>query len=168
MRRSRSARSARAAIALPRSAAPPPPGRCPTAPRAGPLRRRGAHTDGRRIGAKPRPDTGRVGVRQLGVEVYGGALLNSWLDRDLGLAGRAVVRSPDGPLVRLVRVHRPVLRVPQLAIHLDRDIRADGLKLDPQQHLAPIWSLGPPEDGAFRYFLAAELGVTPAGVLSHH
>ncbi len=137
-----------------------------SAPHA-PFRLLGAHTDSPTLRVKPRPDTGRVGVRQLGVEVYGGALLNSWLDRDLGLAGRAVVRSPDGPLVRLVRVHRPVLRVPQLAIHLDRDIRADGLKLDPQQHLAPIWSLGPPEDGAFRYFLAAELGVTPADVLSH-
>jgi aspartyl aminopeptidase len=106
-------------------------------------------------------------VRQLGVEVYGGPLLNSWLDRDLGLAGRAVVRTPDGPLVRLVRVHRPVLRVPQLAIHLDRSIREDGLKLDPQLHLVPIWSLGPAEEGAFTNFLAKELGVSPADLLSH-
>lgn len=127
----------------------------------------GAHTDSPTLRVKPRPDTGRVGVRQLGVEVYGGPLLNSWLDRDLGLAGRVVVRGPGGPLVRLVRVHRPVLRVPQLAIHLDRGLSTDGLKLDPQQHLVPIWSLGPADNGAFRNFLAAELGVGSADVLSH-
>src|SRR5271166_6006282 len=88
----------------------------------------GAHTDSPTLRVKPRPDTGRAGVRQLGVEVYGGPLLNSWLDRDLGLAGRVVVRTPDGPQVRLIRVHRPVLRVPQLAIHLDQDLRTAGLK----------------------------------------
>jgi aspartyl aminopeptidase len=101
------------------------------------------------------------------VEVYGGPLLNSWLDRDLGLAGRVVVRASAGPQVRLIRVHRPVLRVPQLAIHLDRAIREDGLRLDPQEHLVPVWSLGPAEDGGFRNFVAKELGVSPADVLSH-
>src|SRR5260370_41587837 len=108
-----------------------PGGSAPDAP----FRLLGAHTDSPTLRVKPRPDTGRAGVRQLGVEVYGGPLLNSWLDRDLGLAGRAVVRTADGPLVSLVRVHRPVLRVPQLAIHLDRSMREDGLKLDPQLHL---------------------------------
>ncbi len=116
-----------------------------SAPHA-PFRLLGAHTDSPTLRVKPRPDTGRAGVRQLGVEVYGGPLLNSWLDRDLGLAGRAVVRTADGPLVSLVRVHRPVLRVPQLAIHLDRSM---------------------PEQGAFTNFLAKELGVSPADLLSH-
>jgi aspartyl aminopeptidase len=128
----------------------------------------GAHTDSPALKVKPRPDTGQAGVRQLGVEIYGGALLNSWLDRDLGLAGRVVVRAPDGPQVRLVRVHRPVLRVPQLAIHLDPDLRADGgLKLDPQQHVVPIWSLGDPDPGGFARFLAAELDVPASAVMSH-
>ena len=97
-----------------------PEGAAPHAP----FRLLGAHTDSPTLRVKPRPDTGQAGVRQLGVEIYGGPLLNSWLDRDLGLAGRVVVRTPDGPQMRLVRVHRPVLRVPQLAIHLDRDLRA--------------------------------------------
>ena len=57
----------------------------------------GAHTDSPNLRIKPRPDTGRAGWRQLGVEVYGGALLNSWLDRDLGLSGRVIDRSADGP-----------------------------------------------------------------------
>jgi aspartyl aminopeptidase len=127
----------------------------------------GAHTDSPALRVKPRPDTGQAGVRQLGVEVYGGAVCNSWLDRDLGLAGRVVVRTPDGPRLRLLRVHRPVLRVPQLAIHLDRELNTDGLKLDPQKHLVPIWSLGDPDPGGFARFLAAELGVPAGDVLSH-
>jgi aspartyl aminopeptidase len=128
----------------------------------------GAHTDSPTLRVKPRPDIGQAGVRQLGVEIYGGPLLNSWLDRDLGLAGRVVVRTPDGAQVRLVRIHRPVLRVPQLAVHLDRDLRADGgLKLDPQHHVVPIWSLGDPDPGGFARFLAAELAVPPSAVMSH-
>jgi aspartyl aminopeptidase len=132
-----------------------------------PFRLLGAHTDSPTLRVKPRPDTGAAGLRQLGVEVYGGPLLNSWLDRDLGLAGRVVVRAPDGPQVRLLRVDRPVLRVPQLAIHLDPGIVADGLKLDAQQHAVPIWSLGEPDPGGFARFLAAELDVAPEAVLSH-
>ena len=127
----------------------------------------GAHTDSPTLRVKPRPDTGRAGFRQLGVEVYGGAIVNSWLDRDLGLAGRVAVRTAAGPELRLLRVHRPVLRVPQLAIHLDPGLRADGLRLDPQQHVVPIWSLGDPEPGGFARFLAAELAVPPEDVLSH-
>jgi aspartyl aminopeptidase len=126
----------------------------------------GAHTDSPTLKIKPRPDTGSAGFRQLGVEVYGGALLNSWLDRDLGLAGRVVVRTPDGLRTRLVRVDRPILRVPQLAIHLDPAVR-EALKLDPQRHLVPIWSLGEPDPGGFARFLATELDVPPDDVVSH-
>jgi len=140
-----------------------PPGATPHAP----FRLLGAHTDSPTLRVKPRPDVGREGLRQLGVEVYGGPLLNSWLDRDLGLAGRVAVRTPDGPQVRLARIHRPLLRVPQLAIHLDRDLYTAGLKLDPQQHLVPIWSLGSPRPGAFRDLLAADLDVPPADVIAH-
>jgi aspartyl aminopeptidase len=130
----------------------------------------GAHTDSPTLKVKPRPDTASAGFRQLGVEVYGGPLLNSWLDRDLGLAGRVVVRTPDGPQIRLMRVDRPILRVPQLAIHLDPGVR-EGLKLDAQRHLVPIWSLGEPDPGGFARFLAAELDaagleVAPDDVLS--
>jgi aspartyl aminopeptidase len=138
-----------------------------SAPHA-PFRLLGAHTDSPTLRVKARPDTGQAGVRQLGVEVYGGPLLNSWLDRDLGLAGRVVVRTADGTQTRLLRVHRPVLRVPQLAIHLDQDLKTSGgLMLDPQRHLVPIWSLGPPEIGAFKAFLGTELDVAPGDVLSH-
>ena len=82
----------------------------------------------------------RRGGGRSAVEVYGGALWNSWLDRDLGLAGR--LARYDGSSA-LVDVHRPLLRVPQLAIHLDRAVN-QGLTLDPQQHLLPVWGLGEP------------------------
>jgi len=137
-----------------------------TAPDAA-FRLLGAHTDSPTLRVKPRPDTGQAGFRQLGVEIYGGALLNSWLDRDLGLAGRVIVRAEGGPQVRLIRVDRPVLRVPQLAIHLDPEIRTAGLKLDAQQHVVPIWSLGDPEPGGFSRFLARELVVGSDDVLSY-
>jgi aspartyl aminopeptidase len=129
------------------------------APPSAPFRIVGAHTDSPNLRIRPRPDTGRAGWRQLGVEVYGGALVNSWLDRDLGVAGRVAVRTDAGVELRLVRVDRPVLRVPQLAIHLDREIGERGLLLDRQQHLSPVWSVGPPEPGGFARFLAGEVDV---------
>lgn len=119
----------------------------------------GAHTDSPNLRVKPHPDAGSAGCRQLAVEVYGGALLNSWLDRDLGLSGRVVVRGPHGPEERLVLIDRPLLRVPQLAIHLDRDVTSSGLLLNAQQHMSPIWGLGDPSPGGFTRFVAAELGV---------
>jgi aspartyl aminopeptidase len=126
----------------------------------------GAHTDSPNLRVKPRPDTGGSGYRQLGVEVYGGALLNSWLDRDLGVSGRVSVREGDRPSTQLFRVDRPLLRIPQLAIHLDRSVNEQGVKLNPQQHLMPLWSIGPPDEGEFRRFLAKELGLTEDAVLS--
>jgi aspartyl aminopeptidase len=133
------------------------------APPGTPMRIFAAHTDSPTLKVKPRPDTGSAGWRQVAVEVYGGALWNSWLDRDLGLAGRLALY--DGSTV-LVDVHRPLLRVPQLAIHLDRQVN-QGLKLDAQEHLLPVWGLGAPADGDLVGFLAAEAGVDPAEVAAH-
>ena len=118
----------------------------------------GAHTDSPNLRVVPQPDTSQAGYRQLGVEVYGGALLNSWLDRDLGVAGR--VATPSG--ARLFRIDRPVLRVPQLAIHLDRDVNQNGLLLNPQIHLTPVWGLGLRAPGEF-----AEVAAEAAGVEAH-
>ncbi len=128
-----------------------------------PLRVFLAHTDSPTLKVKPRPDVGRGGWRQVGVEVYGGTLWNTWLDRDLGLAGRLALY--DGSTV-LVNVDRPLLRVPQLAIHLDRSVN-QGLKLDAQQHLLPIWGLGAPSEGDLLEFLASEVGVNGEDIAAH-
>lgn len=101
-----------------------------------PLRIVGAHTDSPNLRLKPHPTTSSAGWQRLGVEVYGGALWNSWLDRDLGLAGRVALR---GGGVELVRLDGAVARIPQLAIHLDREAN-QGLALNPQQHLQPLWA----------------------------
>jgi aspartyl aminopeptidase len=125
----------------------------------------GAHTDSPNLRIKPQPDLVRAGVRQLGVEAYGGVLLNSWLDRDLGLSGRVAVRRDGaGSTVRLLRIDRPVCCIPQLAIHLDREVTQKGLVVDAQHHLTPIWGVG--GDGDFRAFVAKELGVAPDDVFA--
>ncbi len=126
----------------------------------------GAHTDSPNLRVKPRPDTGSAGYRQLGVEVYGGVLLNSWLDRDLGLSGRVAVRSASGVELRLFRVDEPVMRVPQLAIHLDREISSNGLQLNKQKHMSPVWALGGSSRNEFREYLAGKLEVDANDVLS--
>ncbi|HEU0031953.1 MAG TPA: M18 family aminopeptidase [Kofleriaceae bacterium] len=103
----------------------------------------GAHTDSPNLRLKPKPDYTNEGYAQLGVEVYGGVLLNSWLDRDLGIAGRVLVRDDAGAITsKLVLLDRPLARVPQLAIHLDREVNDKGLVLNKQDHLAPILGLG--------------------------
>ncbi len=96
----------------------------------------GAHTDSPCLRLKPRPNSRAAGLSVLEVEIYGGVLLNSWLDRDLGLAG--VVHSVDGT-TRLCETRRPIARVPQLAIHLDREVNDKGLILNRQSHMRPIW-----------------------------
>jgi aspartyl aminopeptidase len=141
----------------------------------GPMRMIGAHTDSPNLRIRPRPDTGTAGFQQLGIEVYGGALLNSWLDRDLGIAGRVALRW-DGPTQskldvqavehRLFRSEGPQVRVPQLAIHLDRDIHERGLVLNKQTQMTPIWALGNPHEGEFRSWLGKELDFDPRQILS--
>ncbi len=125
----------------------------------------GAHTDSPNLRIKPQPDTGNGSWHQLGVEIYGGALLNSWLDRDLGLAGRVAVRQENGVELRLVCDNRPLLRIPQLAIHLDRDIGEKGLRLDRQRHMVPLWATGA-DTPTFSAYLASLLDVDAADVVS--
>ncbi|WP_411285043.1 M18 family aminopeptidase [Lapillicoccus sp.] len=130
---------------------------------ASPFRVVGAHTDSPNLRIKPKPDVTRAGWQLLGVEVYGGPLLNSWLDRDLGLSGRVAVREASGVATRLLTVDEPVLRVAQLAIHLDRE-QNRGLALNPQQHLAPLWGQGE-LPGDFPAYLGDQVGVDANDVL---
>ncbi|MEX1217470.1 MAG: M18 family aminopeptidase [Acidimicrobiales bacterium] len=125
----------------------------------------GAHTDSPNLRIRPQPDHSSVGMGQIGVEIYGGVLLNSWLDRDLGLSGRVSIRTSRGTAQSvLLQVDEPLLRVPQLAIHLDRSISAEGLRLDPQRHMQPIWSAAADTAPRFRSWLADRLSVSPSSI----
>jgi aspartyl aminopeptidase len=128
-----------------------------------PFRVLGAHTDSPGFRLKPKPTIGSDGWVQAGVEVYGGPLLNSWLDRDLELAGRLVTRDGARHLVRT----GPLLRFPQLAVHLDRGVNTEGLRLDPQRHMSPVLGVGSPAGHDVLGHLAGIAGVDPADVLGY-
>lgn len=119
----------------------------------------GAHTDSPSFKLKPRSTTGRYGWLQAGVEVYGGPLLNSWLDRELALAGRLTLQDGTEHLVAT----GPLLRFPQLAIHLDRSVN-DGLTLDKQRHMNPVWGLGDPAGADLLSLLTGSAGIDPRDV----
>lgn len=120
----------------------------------------GAHTDSPGFKLKPEPLLWASGWRQVGVEVYGGPLPNSWLDRELGIAGRVVTRAGVEHLVRTPAW----LRIAQLAIHLDRS-QGEKLALDRQHHLQPVFGIGAPVD--VLDLVATEAGVEPGEVAGH-
>ncbi|PLW83170.1 M18 family aminopeptidase [Kineobactrum sediminis] len=126
-------------------------------PAAG-MRMVGAHTDSPCLMVKPSPEKQRSGYFQLGVEVYGGALLNPWFDRDLSLAGRVSFAGPDGRLqTALVDFRKPLAIVPSLAIHLDREANQNR-KINPQTDILPILALqAGPEIPDFRELLRQRL-----------
>ncbi|MGV0777167.1 M18 family aminopeptidase [Mycolicibacterium elephantis] len=127
-----------------------------------PFRIVGAHTDSPNLRVKQHPDRVVAGWRVVALQPYGGAWLNSWLDRDLGVSGRLSVYEGDRLVHSLVRIDEPILRVPQLAIHLAEDRKA--VALDPQRHVNAVWGVG----GAPRSFLgyvAQRAGIDPADVL---
>lgn len=129
----------------------------------GPFRIIGAHTDSPNLRVKQHPDRLVAGWRVVALEPYGGAWLNSWLDRDLGISGRLTLRVGAGLGHRLVRIDDPILRVPQLAIHLAEDRKS--LTLDPQRHLNALWGIGG-QPGSFVGYVAERAGVAPADVLA--
>ncbi|CQD21139.1 putative aminopeptidase 2 [Mycobacterium lentiflavum] len=125
----------------------------------------GAHTDSPNLRVKQHPDRVVAGWQVVALEPYGGAWLNSWLDRDLGISGRLSVRDGSGLDHRLVRIDDPILRVPQLAIHLAED--RNSLTLDPQRHVNAVWgSNAQGEARAFVDYVAERAGVPPADVLA--
>jgi aspartyl aminopeptidase len=122
----------------------------------------GSHTDSPAFKLKPGEEYIAEGVRQVGVEIYGGPLLNSWLDRELAFAGRLSLA--DGRVV-LARTG-PIARIPQLAIHLDRQVN-EGLALDKQRHTAPVIGLADLAEADVIELLAASAEVDPESVVGH-
>ena len=98
----------------------------------------GAHTDSPCLKLKPRPENYTNGYLHLGVEVYGGVLLNPWFDRDLSLAGRVTCQDADNRIVnRLIDFRRAVATIPSLAIHLDREVN-NVHSVNPQRDIPPV------------------------------
>ncbi|MEV3902752.1 M18 family aminopeptidase [Mycobacterium sp. NPDC050551] len=131
-----------------------------------PFRIVGGHTDSPNLRVKQHPDRFVSGWQVVALQPYGGAWLNSWLDRDLGVSGRLSVRSGGGiGGVRdvLVRVDEPILRVPQLAIHLSDDRK--GVTLDPQRHLNAVWGVGS-GTRSFLEYVADHAGFAAGDVLA--
>lgn len=116
-----------------------------------------AHTDSPGLRLKPRPAESSHEYRQWGVEVYGGALFNSWLDRDLAIAGRVYRIGTGTPEEKHIRIEDHPVRIPQLAIHLDRTVNEQGLVLNPQKHLVPI--LGQVHGVSLESMLERESGI---------
>lgn len=110
----------------------------------------GAHTDSPALKLKPNPSVLSENMVSYGVEVYGGPLLSSWLNRDLGIAGRIVVRDKEGRLEeKLIFIDDAPLIIPQLAIHLDKDVNEKGVILNKQDHLAAIATLSKGEPALY-------------------
>lgn len=100
----------------------------------------GAHTDSPGLRLKPKAAYSSEGFARLGVEVYGGPILATFTDRDLSLAGRVHVRTAHGLQSRLLKFDRSMVRLPNLAIHMNREVNEQGLKLNKQNELPLIFS----------------------------
>jgi aspartyl aminopeptidase len=115
----------------------------------------GAHTDSPGLRIKPKAATGMDGLLRLGVEVYGGPILATFTDRDLSLAGRLAYKNEQGLIAtKLICFNQPLLRLPNLAIHMNRTVNDDGLKLHKQYELPLILSRTSDQQLPADYFLA--------------
>lgn len=128
-----------------------------------------AHTDFPCLRIKPSADVVSNGYAQVNIEVYGGAILNTWLDRPLGIAGRVAVRGahPFTPIVREFVSDKNLLTIPNLAIHMNREVNK-GVELNKQVDMLPILALIPEEEKQADYFLtflARELSVKKEDIL---
>ena len=125
-----------------------------------------AHTDFPGLRIKPAPEVKKAGYRQLNVEVYGGAILNTWLDRPLSVSGRVALRSDDvfHPRMFLVDFKKPFLTIPNLAIHMNREVNK-GVELNRQTDMLPVFGLEDSEEFLTR--LAEQLQVDREDILEY-
>ena len=129
----------------------------------------GAHTDSPGLRLKPRAAHACEGHARLGVEVYGGPILATFTDRDLSLAGRVNIRTAQGFSTRLLRFSEPLVRLPNLAIHMNREVNEQGLKLNKQTELPLLLGRlleGLEADQAFTAQIADALEVEAKDILN--
>ncbi len=132
----------------------------------------GAHMDFPAIKIKPNPEIFTKGYMQLNTEVYGGPILNTFFDRPLSLAGKVVIRGEryDRPVSRLVDFKDPVLYLPNLAVHMNREVNEKGVPIDNQKHLLPMLGTvgdGLGEDTTLAGILASRLSVKKEDILDY-
>ena len=133
------------------------------------IRMAAAHTDYPCMRIKPNPDFATNGYAQVNLEVYGGPILNTWFDRPLGVAGRVALRSdnPFEPKMVLYRSQKPVMTIPNLAIHMNREVNK-GVEINNQVDLMPVLDMLSEEKKDTQYFmefLAKELQVEVKDIL---
>ncbi len=130
----------------------------------------GAHTDSPGLRLKPNAPHAKDGLLRLGVEVYGGPILATFTDRDLSLAGRVSYRSEQGEIFsQLIDFEQSLLRLPNLAIHMNRNVNQDGLKLNKQSELPLILSVLSNKQIPQDYFLSLiqqQTKISPGQLLS--
>lgn len=129
----------------------------------------GAHTDSPGLRLKPKAPHISDGMVRLGVEVYGGPILATFADRDLSLAGRVNIRTAQGFETRLLRFDAPLVRLPNLAIHMNREVNEQGLKFNKQTELPLMLGLakeGITAENQFLGHVAAALGVEETAILT--
>lgn len=129
-----------------------------------------AHSDSPCFRIKPAAEMiGEGGLVRLNTEVYGGPILSTWFDRPLSIAGRVLLRTdnPLRPATRLLHVKRPVLIIPNLAIHFNRQVN-DGVKLNRQKDMLPVMGYVTNElekNNLLLHLISTELGVEQSEIL---
>jgi aspartyl aminopeptidase len=132
----------------------------------------GAHTDSPGLRVKPYAPYTKGPMVRLGVEVYGGPILATFTDRDLSLAGRVVIKTGVASTdieTKLIHFEKPLVRIPNLPIHINREVNEKGLKLERQEQLPMILSVlqdGLPAQRQFRTLIAEKIGVEAKAILS--
>ncbi len=126
----------------------------------------GAHTDSPALRVKPQAELVREAYVSVRVELYGGTIVSTWLDRELSLAGRVLIRTKQGLQSSLVNIKRPIAIIPNVAIHMNREVNK-GFEYNPHSHLPAILVAAPgnAKSGAFMELIASECGVSVSDVV---
>lgn len=123
----------------------------------------GAHTDSPLLKLKENAENISAGCVRVTTEIYGGLLVYTWLDRNLGIAGRVMVKTKKGEVEKLVNINKPVAIVPSLAIHMNREANK-GFEFNPQNHLQVVLTADSEAKNVLKTLVAKEIGEKPENI----
>ncbi len=123
----------------------------------------GAHSDSPALKIRSNPNRQKNNLSYIKTEIYGGPIINTWLDRSLGLAGKVYYQKDGQVLSKIVNFAKPLFVVPNAAIHINREINK-GFKINKEKNLGAIFNL---KDKKLEYFLGDELNISPRSILSY-